>query len=285
MPGKPSLARVPGTGAHVLVDAQGTEVVRVSSGRFLRLQAPPSALLDVLAGIPGGDEGSVAYAERLRSVVASREDEEAQRRWPGMRRGVAVVGEGPIVDSTAEALAGWGVAVTRHPDPQALFDMLAEHDQSWSLVIAYADSPAERVGWERLDTLPGRGLAWLRAYREGENCFVDPICVSEDDPGAEQVSRRRRAASQAPRELLSWQGAAGVAGRAGTAEPMSPAESTLLLGRLLTVALAWAQDSGTLGAYRATLWKLVPATGTISEHTVLSYEEPPAIDRGADRRA
>ncbi|GAB3213654.1 hypothetical protein ACQEU5_19585 [Marinactinospora thermotolerans] len=291
----PSIARVPGTGAHVLVDGEDTGIVRTSSGRFLRLHSPPPGLPEVLAGASEGDERTSAYAEKLRTEMAAREDDDARRRWPRPRGRVGLVGTGPLVDALAEALAEWNVAVTRHADGAALLRALdgavgggrdaaeaTDPDRrdtgGWDLVIAYADSPAERVGWERLDALPGHGVAWLRAYREGENCFVDPICLTEDDPGAEQVYRRRLAASPTPREFDAWQRAAGT-----TTAP-SPAARTLLTGRVLTVALAWAQGTAALEGYRTTLWKLVPATGTISEHPVLAYDAPHPIDREAGRR-
>ncbi|PDP87351.1 hypothetical protein CQJ94_12815 [Glycomyces fuscus] len=295
MPPEPSIARVPETGAHVIVDNGGTGVVRTSSGRFLRLVSPPPGLLEVLGGASNGDGDAAAYAEALRARMSAREEEEAQQRWPGPRRGVALVGGGPLVDAVADALTGWGVAVSRHTDGGSLLAAMdgAADDRRgdtgtagsrgggvrpWGLVVAYADSPAERLGWDRLDALPNRGVAWLRAYREGENCFVDPICLDGDDPGSEQVYRRRLAASFVPRELDAWRHAAAAAA------PPSAAAHVLMTGRLLTLALAWAQGSEALGSYRGTLWKLVPATGTISEHPVLAYDPPPPVDRGARRR-
>ncbi|NYH54828.1 hypothetical protein HNR06_004417 [Nocardiopsis arvandica] len=292
---QPSIARVPGTGAHVIVDSGGTGVVRTSSGRFLRLVSPPPGLLDALAGASDGDGEASAYAEALRARMSALEEEDAQRRWPGPRREVALVGGGPLIDAVADALAGWGAAVTRHTDGGALLSTMdgaadggrrgggtagprGGGTRPWGLVVAYADSPVERVGWDRLDTLPSQGVAWLRAYREGENCFVDPICLDGDDPGAEQVYRRRLAASFAPRELDTWRRAAVAAA------PASAAAHTLVVSRLLTLALAWAQESDVLEGYRTTLWKLVTATGTVSEHPVLAYDPPSSVDRGARRR-
>ncbi|MGW5877227.1 hypothetical protein ACWFMI_11855 [Nocardiopsis terrae] len=295
MPPEPSIARVPGTGAHVIVDSGGAGVVRTSSGRFLRLVSPPPGLLDALGGVSGGDGEASAYAETLRVKMSTLEEEDARRRWPSPQREVALVGGGPPLDAVAEALTGWGAVVTRHTGGEALLASVDgaaddEHRGSgttgprredawpWGLVVAYADSPAERTGWDRLDELPGRGVAWLRAYREGENCFVDPICLDGDDPGAEQVYRRRLAASFVPRELDTWRHAAVAA------EPPSAAAQVLVTGRLLTLALAWAQGSDALVGYRGTLWKLVAATGTISEHPVLAYDPPSSVDRGARRR-
>ena len=90
--------------------------------------------------------------------------------------------------------------------------------------------------------------------------------------------RRRLATSFVPREFDAWQRASAAAA------PPCLAARTLTAGRILTVALAWAQGSSALEGYRGTLWKLVPATGAISEHPVLAYDPPPAIDREARGR-
>ncbi|MBB6174915.1 hypothetical protein HNR23_004975 [Nocardiopsis mwathae] len=292
----PPIARVPGSGAHVLIERDGTGVVRTSSGTFLRLRHPPAGLIDALTGSPTDDEETGAYAEKLTAEMAAREDGDAERRWPTARRNVALVGEGTQVEVLADALAEWGVSPTRFPDGAALLATAGGEPtgddrrdaaavgghgptaRPWDLVIAYADSPAQRARWDELDTLPGDGVAWLRGYREGEICYVDPIGVSSGDPAAEQVRRRRLAASPVPRELDAWQRAT-----AASPEELSFAARTLLTGRMLTVALAWAQQADTLAGYRSTLWKLVATTGTLSEHPVLAYDAPPVIDGGVAR--
>mgnify|MGYP001198471805 CR=1 FL=1 len=269
----PLIARVPGTGADALVGPDGTGAVRTSSGRFLRLQNPAPGLVRALTGAPGEDAedtDGAAYAQKLAAEMAAREADDAERRWPGERRGIALVGQGAPVDALAEALDGWDLPATRFPDAADL-----PADRVWDLVVAYADAPRERAGWDALDRLPERGTAWLRAYREGGVCFVDPIAVSTDDPTAEQVRRRRLAASPVPGELDAWQRGAAASSRAP--EPLSPAASVLLTSRMLTVALAWAQQTDTLEGFRGTLFKFVAATGALSEHPVLAYDAPPAI--------
>ncbi|WP_017627594.1 hypothetical protein [Nocardiopsis chromatogenes] len=276
----PLIARVPGTGADALIGPDGTGAVRTSSGRFLRLQNPAPGLIGALTGTPdqgtggtgGGESG--AYAERLAAEMSAREADDAERRWPSARRDVALVGKGAPVDALADALNGWGLSATHVPDAAEL-----RADRPWDLVIAYADSPRERAGWDTLDRLPERGTAWLRAHREGGVCFVDPIAVSADDPTAEQVRRRRLAASPVPGELDAWQ--RGAAASPHASDPLPSAACTLLTGRVLTVALAWAQQAEALEGYRGTLFKLVAATGALSEHPVLGYDAPPAIDGAA----
>lgn len=260
--------RVPGTGAEVFLGPDGTGLVRTTAGRFLRLRSVPPEL---------------AYAGRLRTELRSREEADAERRWPSGRRRIAVVGGGAVVADLVEALREWGVAPVRFADAAALLaapgapaPTRTDGTAAWDLVLGYADSPAERAGWDQLDVLPEHGVAWVRAYREGEVCFVDPVGVTGDDPGSEQVRRRRLAASLLPREFDAWQRAA-VAAR----ETLPSTARCLLVSRVLTVILAWAQDSHAIRSYRTTLWKLVPATGTISEHPVLAYPQPAvAVDRG-----
>ncbi|MBV2364170.1 hypothetical protein ACFPZ0_00185 [Streptomonospora nanhaiensis] len=274
---EPVVARVPGSGADVLVDHDGTGVVRTSSGTFLRLRHPPAGLVGALSGAPADDPEAGAYAEKLAAQMAAREDADAERRWPSARRGVGLVGHGAPVEALADALTGWGVSPARL-SADAAASGRGRPGRPWDLVIAYADSPAERARWDLLDTLPGEGVAWLRAYREGGVCFVDPISLTPGDPTAEQVRRRRLAASPVPRQLDAWQRAA-----AGPRDELPPAARTLLAGRILTVALAWAQQADTLEGYRNTLWRLVASTGTLSEHPVLAYDPPPALDGAAAR--
>ncbi|MBB4932795.1 hypothetical protein F4561_003615 [Lipingzhangella halophila] len=292
MTGTSRLARLPGTGTDVLIDGDGTGSVRTLAGRFLRLRSPPPGLLDALAGTAGGEEASSAYADRLTEAMAARELDDAERRWPARRRDVVLVGDGPVLDALAEALGELGADITRQrggtedaadgpapsavaPDSEAAPEAGPERRR---LVVAFAETPADRAEWAAFDSLPEHGTAWLGGYREGDNCFVDPIRLSADDPTARQVQKRRLAASPVPRELAAWQ-------RSATHAPpeLTAAARTLLIGRMLTVALAWAQESDDLTRFRSSLWKYVSASATATEHTVLGYPEPydPGCEAGA----
>ncbi|OLT47604.1 hypothetical protein BJF85_15475 [Saccharomonospora sp. CUA-673] len=279
---------MPGTGAHVVTDADGTAVVRTAAGRFLRLQSPPPDLTRILTGESTRPAAPAApdeeYVAALRAEMSSREAADARRRWPAARRTVTLVGSGRVLDDVAEALDEWDVHPRRRTTDSVLQEGAEPGTHAAHLVIAYGDSPAERADWPRLDTLPNAGIAWLRAYRDGENCFVDPLCVTPADPGSEQVRRRRLAAALVPGPLRTWQHA--------TVEtrPMSSGARMLTVGRILTVALAWAQDreatagdTATVDVYRRTLWKFVPATGVVSEHPVLGYAPPHVPDEPVDR--
>ncbi|KIH99554.1 hypothetical protein LP52_06660 [Streptomonospora alba] len=289
MTGTSRLARLPGTGTDVLVDGDGTGAVRTPAGRFLRLRFPPPGLLDALAGTAGGEEASSAYADRLTEAMAARERDDAERRWPARRRDVVLLGGGPVLDALAEALGELGADITRHrggtadePAPSAVAPDSGIAPEAGPgcrrLVVAFAETPAERAGWAAFDSLPEQGTAWLGGYREGDNCFVDPIRLSADDPTADQVQKRRLAASPVARELAAWQRSASHA------PPALPAAArTLLIGRMLTVALAWAQETDELARFRTSLWKYVSASATATEHTVLGYPEPfaPGCEAGA----
>ncbi|GAA1530839.1 MAG: hypothetical protein ACTMKZ_00665 [Brevibacterium aurantiacum] len=270
------LTEVPDTGASILLDHAGAGVARTASGRFLRLQSPPPRLVGTLAGTDEGTTQSREHAADLSAELQAREAADAQIRWPARRRQVVLIGTGEVPDDVAAALQQWEVCVTRHRNADE-FD--AARDQGSDLVIAYAAVPADRDAWAGLDRLPKAGTAWLRAYREGEICFVDPVSVTEDDPTSEHVRRRRLAASLVPEELAAWQAAAPTSNA-----PLPVAARAWCVARILSVAAAWAQDTPEVERYRRTLWKLVPATGTKSEHPVIAYPTPYAPDARATRR-
>jgi hypothetical protein len=272
MPHTPPVVALPGTDAHVMSAADGSTVLRLSSGRFLRVQEPPPDLLDALADENQRTNETAEYVQTLHEVIATRETADAETRWPPQRRVVGLVGEGTIIDGIADALQGWGVDLQRFTTAQQLLEdrdrRLQAAEKAYSLVIAYADTPRDRADWERMDELPQSGCAWLRAYREGQICFVDPLSTCGEDPSSEQVLRRRLAANPTPSLFTTWHEAVVHA------EPLTVSAQALITGRLLTAALMWAQAAEATGSLRSTLWKFVPATGRISEHTVLGYSAP-----------
>lgn len=250
---------VGGTGA-VIIDAAGTPVLRSAAGTFHHLISSPQSLVEQLRS---GTDESWNYLERLRPQIREREVQAAESRWPASRRQVTVIGEGRIVDDLLAGLTALSVTALAAPATTA---PSAVDLPSNALVIAVANSWDERMPWPELDELPAPGTAWLRAYREGEVCFVDPISVESADPGSEQVRRRRLAASPAPMYATLRPTV--------PAPPLDVVSQTLVAARLLTVALAWASNSRTLASYRRTLWKYIPATGSVSEHPVFGFPEP-----------
>ena len=281
---------LPGNLGHVYSIADGSFVLRTAAGQFLTIDDPPPGLIAALRAPALGIATEIAaesapeittetdFAQRLISEARARHDTAAEARWPASRRGVIVVGEGLIVDAVAQALRDWGCELTLFPTADALDDDPAFRDASDNahdtLLISYADSAVERRAW----STRGQGftdrLAWLRAYREGEVCFVDPLTVGAHDADAHQVLRRRVAASLSPTALTRW----------GEIGPRSPVPDTysraMVVSRILTVALAWAQQRDDVDVFRRTLWKLVPLTGRATEHPVLGYPQPYGPTRG-----
>lgn len=74
-----------GTDAHVLSVADGSTVLRLSSGRFLRVQEPPPGFLEALADESQGRDETVKYVKALNDTIASRDTSDAEARWPPHR--------------------------------------------------------------------------------------------------------------------------------------------------------------------------------------------------------
>ncbi|MFE7196756.1 hypothetical protein [Microbacterium oxydans] len=255
---------LPDSGAHLVLGADGRPRIRLRTGRFALIDAPPAELFDVLEAPDGGSDGAAsALLDRLMLEVQERESVDALRRWPDERRDVCVLGAGALVDGLERVLQSWGARVTVLDPESALPD-------DTSLVVAYADDAHDRRRWSDLDMLPQQGVAWLRVHREGESILIDPLALDEHDPTSAQVSARRLAASSAPASTEAWQ-QSGPA----PAAPVDDATSVLVLARLLYVILTWARADADLDHLRTTLWKLVPSSGWVTEHTVLPFPAAP----------
>lgn len=252
---------LPDSGAHLVLGADGRPRIRLRTGRFALVDAPPAELFGALESDAESD--AAVTLDRVTREVQEREAADALRRWPVERRAVCLIGTGPFVDELERMLAGWGAQVT-------VVDTASEPVDDAALVIAYAEGAHDRRRWAALDLLPQRGIAWLRVRREGESILIDPLAIDASDPTSSQVATRRLAASSAPASSEAWQHAGPPA-----AVPVDDATRVLALARTLHVILAWAQGGAELDRLRTTLWKLVPATGAVSEHTVLPFPAAP----------
>lgn len=257
---------LPDSGAHLVVGADDRPRVRLRSGRFALVDAPPAELFDALAH--GAGPETAGFLTRLTHEVQEREAADDLRRWPEERREVCLLGTGALVDELERALTAWGARVTVVEATSAL-------PPDAALVVAYADAVHDRRRWGELDLLPQHGVAWLRVHREGESILIDPLALDASDPTSVQVAARRVAASSAPASTAAWQRSGPAA-----AAPVDDATRMLTVARLLQVIVAWAQRTAELDRLRTTLWKLVPSTGSVSEHTVLPF---PAAPRRGDR--
>lgn len=269
-----AVVALPGTDAHILSTSDGCPLLRLSSGKFLRIQDSPTGLVAALTAQPAGAASSNDEIERflqvLRDEISTWEAVDAGSRWEAKRRNVTLVGHGPIVNELGAVLKNCNIDVGHFATAQDFLDTEPSQPPATRLhlVIAYADSPRQRADWDRLDALAKSGYAWLRAYREGQNCFVDPLSISAEDADSEQVLRRRIAANPTPSPFVTWHESVA------SAQALSSSERVLLVGRILSVALAWGQSADSVEELRRTLWKFVPATGRISEHSVLGYQRP-----------
>ncbi|PRA82460.1 hypothetical protein [Microbacterium sp. MYb66] len=265
MTSEPRILPLPDSGAHLVIGADGRLRTRLRTGRFALVDAPPTELLDALER---GVDGRSSSLDRLILEVQERESADSLRRWPEERRDVCLLGTDPLVGELERVLAAWGAQVT-------VADPASEPPEDAALVVAYAEDAPGRRRWSELDRLPGRGIAWLRVHREGEIVLIDPIALDPSDPTSVQVAARRVAASSAPASTEAWQQAGPL-----TPGPVDGATRVLVLARLLHVILAWAQGGAELDRLRTTLWKVVPASGSVSEHTVLPF---PAAPRRVNR--
>lgn len=259
---------IPGTGAQLVTAAPVRDVVHLASGRLVRIQNRPDDLELLLdSGARGAARGpEPEYLRQLVEEIRSEEDAARSARWPEHRREVLLTGPaGDVLDEIEAALSAWGANVRRtgqppHSDPVP--------SRGTVLAVLYAEDSRARDAWTDWDSRAAGRTARIRAYREGDSLFVDPIAVEADDATAAQVIGRRVAASSSPDELAAWIATAGP-----PPHPVDPAARTLLVARVLELAIAWARDEPALTALRRTLWKLVAPTGAIGLHPLLPYPE------------
>ncbi|WP_435299081.1 hypothetical protein [Timonella sp. A28] len=267
----PTFAALPNTNTHILTTPNGTTTLRLPTGQFLNAHNTPQGLTQALADNSDISKEAEEYVQALHTAISAREAHDAEQTWQPHTRRIAIIGAGELVAELHAALHSARFDVQHF---EAAADFLAAHrtenSTSFHLVIAYADHPGEHAHWDQLDTLPLDGCAWLRAYREGHICFVDPLSLNSTDPTSEHVLRRRTAAHATPHLFTQWRQAVN------TPEPLTEAAKILLISRVLTMTIAWAHNSpnSTVEHLQRTLWKFVPATGMVSEHTLLSYEAP-----------
>lgn len=222
--------------------------LRTASGEYLRLHGVPA-------------RGLRARRSYLRDVAEfARQRTEAQRaeRWPEGRCRVAVLGRGRMAGSVAAQLRRLGADVRRLRRPTA--------DPDADLLVALAEGPTTPGVEEWLTSLPRRGPAVLHGHADGESFLLMPLMVDGTEASADQVRRRRLAASPASDELTSWLDAArGVSLPAGV--------RALVPAHVAAAALAWAAEDAEAEAMRHTLTVVHPDL-RLTRHVVLGFDEP-----------
>ncbi|WP_052542854.1 hypothetical protein, partial [Cryobacterium roopkundense] len=234
-----------------IIDTANGTAVRTSDGVFLRLTGSPIPVWQLHA-LAGGrdvalDAAGQASWQRVHSAVTTRHEHDAAPTWPTPKSRVLIVCTEPALAHLAADLAELGADV-RSLDVTGVYDSVdlgsvIEITQALTefrpaLVIWLAGGLPPRALWDNLDTLPFRGVAWLRVHREGSQLWVDPLSLDMTDPSSAQVMKRRLAASGTAEELASW-----LEARTNVPTAMSDLAGRMVGLRLLDMAQAWAFDA------------------------------------------
>ncbi|RPF20618.1 hypothetical protein [Myceligenerans xiligouense] len=255
--------------------------MRTRDGRFLRLHSVPDGA--ATGGLAVGGELR-RYLRRIAHVATARRRDLAATRWPEGRRDIAVVGRDHLASALARELRRAGAGVTRirpgatlgdgtvpgpHgedtiPPPGTASDRAARPDA----VVAVLDAaPSAGLGrW--LKTLPAQGVAVLHGHREGDHFHLLPLAVDGTEADADQVRRRRIAASPAGPELDSW-----LAAPPAPAHRLGDLARGAIVSSCLTVLTDWADDAPGLAGHRRTL-RVLDEHLRLHTHTVLGFDEP-----------
>ncbi|WP_162872716.1 hypothetical protein [Austwickia chelonae] len=228
------------TPAPDLVRTPEGTVVRTGDGRWFRLHGEPAP-------------------EQITTQIRHLHDERASWATCGNRHLHLHTPDNnthPLLDRIADALQQHQVTVTlgELPPQPADATVILDHDHT-------------RRAARPLPT----GHASTHIYREGDLWFIDPLRVAPDDPNASQVIRRRLAASQAPREQLTW----WQDHEAGDdREHLDESTTWRIVHRIVDILHAEWSDPSPRPTHRRTLWRHDRITGTTSTHPVLSFPEP-----------
>lgn len=244
----------------IVLPSAGQAAVRTGTGEFLRLQNLPAELASVLAAGVSQDGAAKGYLDTLELELQRRLEQSKADRWAPQRRNICVLGASALAEEFSEVLREMGAKTSASGEA--------------NLLLAIEDGPAPSTRWTAYDNAVSRDVGWLRAYREGQLLFVDPVSVEPEDPDHNQVVRRRQAASPAVRELSTWwQNVESGSTRLQSIAVPSAAKH-LLFARLLNILLAWTNNTAELIDYRRTLWRLEFESYRATEHTVLGFPEP-----------
>ncbi|PZR53741.1 hypothetical protein DNL40_06355 [Xylanimonas oleitrophica] len=235
--------------------------LRTRGGRFLRLH-------DVPAPAP---VARTRYLHRVRQAVLALEEAEHARRWPPGRRRVLVLGHDRLARALTAALRGAGADV-RRSTARAGTALLTSVD----VVVDVRDTPHRPEEDSALDPLPSTGTALLRGRREGARMLLYPLAVDGTEATADQVRRRRLAASPAASELASW------LARPHRRRRLRAAAVSLTVARCLAVLEDWAAGRPAVAEHRRLL-RTIGEDLRETTHTVLGFDEPAPHPQGGRR--
>lgn len=222
--------------------------LRTAQGEYLRLHRVPE----------GGRIARRRYLREVADFARRRVAEQRAARWPAGRCRVAVLGGDRLAAMVAAELRRLGADVhrLRRPVPEPAAD----------LVVAVAERQPRPGIEEWLMSLPRRGTAVLAGHTDGASFLLMPLAVDGTEASADQVRRRRLAASQASEELGAWLAAPQHLG-------LSSAVRALVTAHVAGAAVAWAADGAEAEELRHTLTVVHPDLRQ-TRHVVLGFDEP-----------
>lgn len=225
--------------------------LRTAEGAFLRLHRLPAE----------GGSARRAYLRTVADFARTRADTHRREAWPEGRRRVSVLGNDRLATHLAAELARQGADVRRlrRPPARPAADRIAlEAD----LLVAVTARPPSRAVADLLARLPAHGTAVLHGHADGASFLLMPLATDALSATAEQVHRRRLAASPAAEELAHWRSAAPQV-------PLAPTLRALVVARTVALARSWsagAPETDTLTILHPDLRE--------TRHVVLGYDEP-----------
>lgn len=228
--------------------------LRTAQGEYLRLHGVPA----------GGRRARGAYVREVADFARRRATEQGLRHWPDGRRRVAVLGRDRIAATVTVELRRLGAHVHRLRRPVA--------DPAADLVVAVTARPPglDRAEW--LASLPMRGTAVLQGHVDGASFLLLPLALDGTEASADQVRRRRLAASPASDELGAWLAAPRPL-------PLAATVRALVTVRVARSAMTWASGGAEAEELRHTLTVIHPDLRE-TRHVVLGFDEPAAcVDR------
>jgi hypothetical protein len=222
--------------------------LRTAQGEYLRLHGVPA----------GGRSTRRTYLREVADFARRRAAEQYATRWPEGRRRIAVIGRTRLAAAVVAEVRRLGADVRRLRRP------VADHGADLVVVLTEGRPGFGTEAW--LTSLPSRGTAVLHGHADGASFLLMPLAVDGTEASADQVRRRRLAASPAADELGAWLSAPHHIS-------LAPGVRALATARVAGAALAWAADGTEAEELRHTLTVLHPDLRE-TRHVVLGFDEP-----------
>ncbi|MFI6103366.1 hypothetical protein [Streptomyces sp. NPDC051310] len=238
--------------------------VRTPDGTFLQVHTGTVDEAALLAHLTGGGPAGPELAALARAFEEAGYTTRTPAPAPLGGRTVVVLGDAGLTGPLTRCVRDAGATV-RHDLPGT--------PDAHTAVVWCLDGPAPQGIWDRADTLPAHGTAWLRCHREGAHAWLEPLACAPGDVTSAHVRLRRLAATPAHRELAAyWAGPATPDDGPAHTEASAALTAALLTGDLI----AWA--GGAPLAVRRRLRRIDLRDLTLTEHPVLPVPDVAPLD-------